>query len=128
MPRFQQLASGRWVAMHTTSRRRISGQPAHGYATKEQAAAFVERRRRRQGERPRQFVTEVIRPKRDFDKRSFRMVVQGSHRVRVGCPKGHWQPGRKRCAGATAVQAILHPVGEHHSPCPTCFHIRMYGA
>lgn len=64
------------------------------------------------------FCPEQVAPKSRFDPRSFRTVVSDGHRVTVGCPKGKWDPRRKRCQVGTRAQRILHPEGEGVCPLP----------
>ena len=47
-----------------------------------------------------------------FDKRSFRTLVRGAHRIVIACPKGKWNDRDKCCCSAMQVQVILHPKTE----------------
>ena len=57
------------------------------------------------------YVTERVADPDDFDPDSFRTKAQGDHRVRVGCPEGHYTAG-KPCGVGTRAQAVLHPRSE----------------
>lgn len=59
------------------------------------------------------FRHETVKSKRYFDPRSFRTVKARAHRVTIGCPRGEWDPKRKKCKVATQIQKILHPKGEY---------------
>ena len=59
-----------------------------------------------------EFVSERLVDPTKFDKRSFRTVVSGDHRVRIGCPKGKWSSRAEQCKVSTEGQAILHPRSE----------------
>jgi hypothetical protein len=61
---------------------------------------------------PAGFRHERLHPPGQFDRRSFRVLTQGAHRVIVGCPKGKWDPRLKACKVGTVAQAILHPKDE----------------
>lgn len=63
-----------------------------------------------QGPRSRFAHQRTVPPGR-FDRRSFRTVRSGRHRVVVGCPKGKWDAGRRRCRVGMRAQSILHPKG-----------------
>lgn len=52
----------------------------------------------------------VINPKDKFDRKSFRTLVRGTHRIVIGCPKGHYDERKKRCKIGTMAQKILKPV------------------
>ncbi len=54
---------------------------------------------------------ERLEPKQRFDPRSFRTVRSGKALITVGCPKGHYDPGRDRCKVGTRAQRIMHPKG-----------------
>ena len=53
------------------------------------------------------FCEQVKAPKSTFDKRSFRWVKQGKHRVMIGCPKGKWKSRKQRCAVGTRAHVVL---------------------
>lgn len=57
-----------------------------------------------------------------FDRRSFRVVTVGTHKVIVGCPKGAF--GGRRCKAGTRVQAVLHPLTEGN-PCGQCDRVKL---
>lgn len=57
----------------------------------------------------------IVDPKK-FDKRSFRVVQSGFHKITIGCPKGHYDSKRKICKIGTRIQKILHPEGEGKCP------------
>lgn len=54
---------------------------------------------------------ERLEPKGRFDPRSFRTVRSGKALVTVGCPKGEYDPRRRRCKVGTRAQRIMRPKG-----------------
>lgn len=62
------------------------------------------------------YCPERIEDPRRFDRRSFRTVMRHGHRVTVGCPRGQYDAGRRRCRVGTRAQRILHPAGEGRCP------------
>ena len=58
------------------------------------------------------FVRERVEDPGDFDDRSFRTVVQGDHRIVIGCPVGEWDADTELCSVGTRTQTILHPRDE----------------
>jgi hypothetical protein len=48
-------------------------------------------------ERTKNWIRKRLAPPSKFAKKSFRTIVlPGGKQLVVGCPKGHWHPGRKR--------------------------------
>lgn len=56
------------------------------------------------------YIRERQRPPSEFDPRSIRTITRGGKKIVIGCPKGHWDPKRKRCRVGTRAQSILHPM------------------
>jgi hypothetical protein len=46
------------------------------------------------------------------DKRSIRTIKRGKHKIRIGCPKGHYDTMTETCAVGTRAISILHPKTE----------------
>lgn len=44
-----------------------------------------------------------------FDKRSFRVKKSGKAKIVIGCPKGKFDPKKKRCKVGTRIQKIMYP-------------------
>jgi hypothetical protein len=72
--------------------------------------------------------TEIVRPKEEFDSRSFRVIcpecpnqrcsqcppeLKCATRIIIGCPKGEWDEKTKTCRVSTQVHSI-----DHGSPKP----------
>ena len=55
------------------------------------------------------FCEEVLAPKSEFDKRSFRYKKSGKAWVLIGCARGHWNAKNARCKVGTRVHKLLAP-------------------
>ena len=58
------------------------------------------------------FISERLADPDEFDPRSFRTVVQGDHRIVIGCGPGDWDSRRQICRAGTRPQSVLHPRSE----------------
>ncbi len=58
------------------------------------------------------FVSERLADPEEFDRRSFRTVSQGDHRIVIGCAPKEWDSGRQLCRTGTRAQSVLHPRSE----------------
>jgi hypothetical protein len=59
---------------------------------------------------------ERVEDPKKFDKRSFRTVQSGKHKIVIGCPKGSYDSKTKTCRIGTRIQKIEHPAGEGKCP------------
>lgn len=57
-----------------------------------------------------EFVSERIAEPSDFADGSIRTVTEGTHRIRVGCPRGQWDG--QQCEVGMTAQSVLHPRSE----------------
>lgn len=54
--------------------------------------------------------------KGSFDRRSFRWVRRGKHRILVGCPRGKWNNKTKRCKVGTRAYKKFSPARGNTCP------------
>lgn len=51
---------------------------------------------------------KVVESKNKFDTRSFRVILlKPGVKATIGCPKGKWSPGKKKCKVGTRIQKIM---------------------
>lgn len=58
------------------------------------------------------FVRERIKPSSYFNKKSFRTIKSGNHRIVLGCPIGEYNSRSSKCNVAMETHSILHPIKE----------------
>jgi rRNA maturation protein Nop10 len=58
------------------------------------------------------YIREKVEDEGKFDKRSFRTIERGAHKVVIGCPAKMYDPTTKRCRVGTRAQSVLHPLSE----------------
>ena len=58
------------------------------------------------------FDHEKLFPKSRCDKKSFRTVKQGKHRIVICCEKGLWDSDHQICRVGTKAVTLLHPKKE----------------
>ena len=49
------------------------------------------------------------KPRRSFDRRSFRWIKRGKAWLLIGCPRGSWKPRTGRCSVGTKAYKVLVP-------------------